>query len=387
MKIAFIGQKGIPAVQGGGVEVYVENLAMCLAKKGHQVLVYSRRGYTKSDRRTYQGVKIVSLPTIYRKNLEAIVHTFLASLDILRRRVDVIHYQAIGPTALCFIPRLLKPKAKIISTFHCRDYFHQKWGPLAKAYLHFGEWVSIKVPHQTVTISRGLQEFVLRKYKKKIVYIPQGLRSISPDNDSSEKWLKKWELEPRKYILLVSRFVAHKRLHHAISAYKKLPSALKKEFKLVIVGGGGVSYTTDYEKYLKRLGASEPQIVFTSPQFGKVLDALYAQAYLFVQPSSSEGLSISLLEALASGGPALVSDIPENVEVYYSYSQPSTFNLQHLIFKRGDVQDLKKKLFWLLQHPDFMEKASSALKEKIKAQYSWDRLINLYEKLYQELKS
>lgn len=383
MKIAFIGQKGIPAVQGGGVEVYVENLATRLSQKGHQVLVYSRRGYTKSDRKNYKGVKVINLPTIYRKNLEAIIHTFLASLDILRRDVDIIHYQAIGPSSLCFIPRLLKPKTKIISTFHCRDYCHQKWGFLAQVFLRFGEWVTVRIPHKTVTISQSLQDFVREKYGKEIFYISQGLRPLSPENPS-KGLLKKWGLEPQKYLLLVSRFVPHKGIHQVISVFKELPWVYKQEFKLVIVGGGEASYTASYERYLKKLGASESQIIFTGPQFGKILDTLFAKAYLFIQASSSEGLSMTLLEALASGTPALVSDIPENREAYDLHPQPLSINFQHLVFKTGDVQDLKKKLIWLFQHPEFIQEISPKLKEKIIAQYSWDRLIDSYDKLYQE---
>ncbi|NLC31207.1 MAG: glycosyltransferase, partial [Candidatus Moranbacteria bacterium] len=45
MKIALIGQKGIPA-KFGGVERHVEELAGEMVKKGHQVFVYARNNYT-----------------------------------------------------------------------------------------------------------------------------------------------------------------------------------------------------------------------------------------------------------------------------------------------------------------------------------------------------
>ncbi len=45
MRIAFIGQKGIPA-KFGGVEKHVEELATRLAFLGHDVFAYTRRNYT-----------------------------------------------------------------------------------------------------------------------------------------------------------------------------------------------------------------------------------------------------------------------------------------------------------------------------------------------------
>jgi len=61
MKIAFIGQKGIPATSGG-VEKHVEDLAVKLVAKGHEVLVYTRANYTDQKTKNYQGINLISLP-------------------------------------------------------------------------------------------------------------------------------------------------------------------------------------------------------------------------------------------------------------------------------------------------------------------------------------
>ena len=50
MRIAMIGQKGIPTLQGG-IERHVEDLSTMLVKKGHQVFVYTRPYYTPKNRR------------------------------------------------------------------------------------------------------------------------------------------------------------------------------------------------------------------------------------------------------------------------------------------------------------------------------------------------
>ena len=66
MKIAFIGQKGIPT-KSGGVDRHVENLAMFLAKKGEEVIVYNRSDYLPEKIHEWQGVKLVFLPLLIIK--------------------------------------------------------------------------------------------------------------------------------------------------------------------------------------------------------------------------------------------------------------------------------------------------------------------------------
>ena len=46
MRIAMIGQKGIPATYGG-IERHVEEIGARLAERGHEVVIYARPHYTK----------------------------------------------------------------------------------------------------------------------------------------------------------------------------------------------------------------------------------------------------------------------------------------------------------------------------------------------------
>ena len=48
MRIAMIGQKGIPGVYGG-IERHVEELSLELTRQGHEVLVYARKWYTPDN--------------------------------------------------------------------------------------------------------------------------------------------------------------------------------------------------------------------------------------------------------------------------------------------------------------------------------------------------
>ncbi|MCU0679279.1 MAG: glycosyltransferase family 4 protein [Planctomycetes bacterium] len=355
MRIAIIGQKGIPATYGG-VEKHVEELSIRLAKAGHEVYVYTRRNYTPYSLKEYKNVKLVSLPSISTKHLDAISHTFLACLDVLRREFDVVHFHSIGPSSLVGLIKLLKPSLPVVATFHSQCYHHQKWGSLAKLYLKFGEAMICYLPDATITISRVLERYAEKKYGTTAEYIPNGVKTRKTRRTTE---IKRWELKPDEYIITVSRLIRHKGVHHLIKAY----NSLKTDKKLVVVGDG--SYTEDYVHELYALANSNPNIIFTGTQTGETLAQLFSHAYLFVQPSESEGLSISLLEAMSYGLPVLVSDIPENIEAVGRFG---------FVFKNKSHNDLKKKLILLLSQPKMLGKKAEANQSRVDKLYDWDAI-------------
>lgn len=356
MKIAFIGQKGIPA-RNGGVERYVENLATNLATSGQEVLVYNRNGYLPERLKEFKGVKIISRPRLRGKNFEAISYNFLACLNVLWRKVDIIHFQSIGPASLMWLIKLFKPRTPIIFTFHCQDYYHQKWGRLARAYLRFGEKVGCLLSDKIITISKELTEYVGRQYRKNSIYIPNGA-------DVAEKMpvreIRRWGLEEGNYIAYIGRLVRHKGIQYLIEAYKQL----KTDKKLVIVGEG--AYTDDYVRELHAAAEGHDNIIFTGNQNGRILEELYSNAYLFVQPSESEGLSIALLEAMAHKTACLASDIRANLEVIGEAVGDTGF-----VFANRDVNDLSAKLRVALDNPEAVAAKANKGCERVKKEFNW----------------
>ena len=72
MKIAMIGQKGIPATYGG-IERHVEEISKRLVARGHEVTVYCRFHYTPEGG-THKGVRLVRLPSWNTKHLDTATH-------------------------------------------------------------------------------------------------------------------------------------------------------------------------------------------------------------------------------------------------------------------------------------------------------------------------
>jgi len=366
MKIAIIGQKGIPA-KIGGVEKHVEGISLELAQMGHDVYVYTRHSYTDKNLKEYKGVKLISLPSIKSKHLDAISHTFLACLDIIfKRKVDVVHFHSIGPSALIFMIKIFRPKLPVVSTFHCQDYYHQKWGTFARACLRIGERIACKSPDKVITVSEILKAYTNSRYNVEAEYIPNG--AVLQKKEEAEEVKKIWGLEKDSYFLTASRLIRHKGIHYAIKAFQDL----KTDKKLVIAGDG--FFTDDYAEELKDLARNNKNIIFTGTQSGKILAELYSNAYLLLQPSESEGLSLSLLEAMSYGTPILASDIPENKEALGGAG---------FVFRNKKVDDLREKLKELLD-PALAKSKIDKEVNRIKDIYNWPKIAKDIDLVYKQ---
>ncbi len=367
MKIAFIGQKGIPTQQGG-IEKHVEELSARLAKAGIDITVYSRPYYTNRKEKSYfhNGIRVINLPSIKTKNLDAITHTFISSVHALFQNYDIIHYHGVGPSLLSWIPRIFSPKSKVIVTFHCTDRQHQKWGLIARLMLTAGEWTSCHFPHETIVVSQTLQKYCLHYFKRVASYIPNGVQT---DKVSESNILTKYGLKQGNYFLLVSRLIQHKGVHTLIKAYKQIETPKK----LVIVGDG--SNTNDYVRYLKEISRGNDNIIFTGKQTGSDLNTLFTNAFMFIQPSEAEGLSIALLEAMSYGIPVLISDIEENQEVTDGYG---------LEFKNKNSADLARQLNFAIKHPRMIKERAIEAKKQIDKKYNWQDITKQTIALYQK---
>ncbi len=370
MRIAYIGQKGIPA-KIGGVERYVDEVAVRMAGRGHEVFAYVRDHYTPKNLTEYKGVKLIHTPTVKTKHLDAITHTFFSTVHALFQGYDVIHYHSLGPTSLAFIPKLLRRKTAVVATYQSKDYYQAKWGLLARWYLRFGEFMTLHVPDKVIAVSDILRDYGLKVYGRDSIIIPNGM-TVFP-KAATLAVFPKWQLKKKKYILAVSRLVPHKEIHTLISAFleAKKNHEIPKDFKLVIAGEG--SYTEGYVRTIKAMARGRNDVILAGVQKGEKLAALYKNAYLFVQPSRAEGLSLALLEAMGAGLATLVSDIPENLSAVHGNG---------FVFSTGDKTDLASKISYLIKNESKTEKAGVEAKEIVEEYYNWDKITGEIEKVY-----
>lgn len=363
MRIAMIGQKGMPA-SFGGVERHVHDLAVSLASQNHQVTAYGRSWYTgKKGQIWVDGVRVVHTPTIHTKHLDAISHTFFSTIHALFQGYDVIHYHGVGPALLSWIPRLLSRKTKVITTFHSIDRTHQKWGTFAKLVLSLGERAAVRFAHYTITVSRSLEWYCQKEFNLSTVYIPNGVSPLIKTNNKAV--LKKFGLVPNQYLIMVSRLVPHKGAHLLIKAFTefKKNNPQLANLKLAIVGGS--VHTDTYVNELQAMCNTD--VIMAGFQTGADMQALFQNAIALVHPSQSEGLPITVLEAMNNSKPVLLSNIPEHLEIGTD---------TRLVFKQGSVEAIIKvltKFFTLNQtEQDQIGEANAFI---IETHYRWAHLV------------
>jgi len=376
MRIAMIGQKGIPA-KFGGVETHVHDLSVRLVKEGHRVTVYSRYWYTKSTSSFIEGVFAKVLPSIETKHLDTISHTFLSTIDAIQSKHDVIHYHGVGPALLSWIPRLFAPEITVVTTFHAIDRKQIKWGPIAKIILTLGERAATTFAHTTIAVSKTIQTYIKDTYNVDADYIPNGVPVYTKNRNLST--LQKWNLSPQQYIVAVSRLIPDKGIDYLVKAFIALkqsnPAAIINK-KLVIVGDG---YNTDeYVQSLYDLAEGHDDIIFTGFQTGDDLHQLFSHAALMVHPSDQEGLPIAVLEGMAFGLPVLVSDIPQHKELIKD---------SQYLFAQGNISSLEKKLadIFRIKKSD-LKKTTEKNKQLVYNQYDWDTIVTKTAMLYTHAK-
>lgn len=373
MNIAMLGHKHVLSREGG-IEIVVNELATRMAARGHHVTCYDRNTHHVSGgevekAKEYRGVKITPVWTIERKGLAAMTSSLSAAWKAAWGKYDVVHIHAEGPAAMCGLIRLLwKPRrkrGKIIVTIHGLDWQRAKWGGFASKYIKFGERQAVKWADEIIVLSKGVQEYFRSTYGRETVFIPNGVNK--PEIVPAKLITEKWELSRDSYVLFLGRIVPEKGLRYLVEAWKDVRS----DKKLVIAGGS--SDTQDFMTELEEMAAGDDRIIFTGFQQGRVLEELYSNAYIYCLPSDLEGMPLSLLEAMSYGNCCVVSDISECTEVVEDKAA---------VFKKSDVDDLRKTLQQLLDDPGLVERYKTGAADFICQKYNWDDVVDRTLELY-----
>ena len=372
MKIAMIGHKVVPS-RRGGIETVLTSLCPLLVEMGHEVVCYNRWGdkveneyVDKVERGEFRGVKLKRAWTVNFRGLSAMIASFTAAILVSFTKCDVVHFHAEGPCAALWIPKLFGKKC--VATVHGLDWQREKWGKgFASKYIKFGEKVLAKYADEVIVLSESAYDYFKKTYGRETTVIHNGISRTEKKDAQIIK--EKWGLEKDGYICLVSRLTAEKGVHYLIDAY----NSIECDKKLVIAGD--TSDTDDYVASLKQKAKSNPNIIFTGFISGDELAEIYSNAYFCTLPSDLEGMSLSLLEALAYGNLILCSDIPENTAVAEEKA---------VYFKKGNVEDLKEKIEILCSNTRLVEKLREGTDEFILGKYNWEDVARLTVKLYEK---
>jgi glycosyltransferase involved in cell wall biosynthesis len=360
LRVMVLGLRGIPNVQGG-IETHVEHLYPRLVKLGCDVDVICRTPYVDAEKRQFGAIRLRRIWSPQRPGLEAFVHSLLGVIYAGFSRPDILHIHGIGPAAVTPLARLFG--LRVVVTHHGPDYDRDKWGPVARAALRFGERMGMRYANARIVISRVIADLVRSRHGRDSVLIPNGV--VVPELEAGAEHVLRFGLQPGKYFLQVSRIVPEKRQLELIEAFRLARPA---GWKLALVGGLGA------DSYSKRVRASAETdgVVLTDFLTGAPLRQVYTHAGAFVLPSSHEGLPIAMLEALSYGLPVIASDIPANLEVGLV---PDSY------FPLGDVAALARLLERAVSNTGTAE-SRDVRRRWVESRYDWDTIAGQTMRVY-----
>src|SRR3989475_11183113 len=361
MRIAILGTRGIPA-NYGGFETFTEHLSTRLVARGHEVTVYCRSHYVSPREIEFQGVHLKVLPTVRHKYFDTVVHTFLSALHAMPRRYDAALICNAANAPFASILRLTgTPVALNVDGL---EHKRKKWNSIARRYYLLAERLATILPNETVTDARVIQEYYLARYRVASTRIAYGAE-VERRTDPS---VRRWRVEPNRYVLYVSRLEPENNAHLVIEALKRLRTA----HKLLIVGEA--PYARDYIDELKARARRDKRIVFTGFVFGRDYRVLQQNAYCYIHATEVGGTHPALLEAMGFGNCVLTLAAPENIEAIGDAG---------IAYSDGD--DLTEKLQRVLRDGSLVHSYRNRAQARVQDAYDWDYVVDRYEDLFAKM--
>lgn len=353
-----MGIRGIPA-NYGGFETFAEQLAPRLVNRGHDVTVYGRRGAVTTTDRVYKGVRLVVLPTIHTKHLDTPIHTLLSSAHAMFQRYDVV--LVCNAANALFTIGLRATRTPIVLNVDGIERLRKKWGKAGRAWYWMSEFLATKIPNAIVSDAEVIRDYYREQWGVDSIMIPYGARTDIPDGTAT---LAEYGLEPRGYILLVTRLEPENRADLVVRAFARV----KTDLRLVIVGD--TPFESEYKVQLREVAARDPRVLMTGFLYGEPCRELQANSFCYVHAAEVGGTSPALLESMALGAAIIASDTPQNVEVAGDAGWT---------FETGSEETLADRLQYAVDNPDEAHRRGATARERVESTYSWDKITGAYE--------
>ena len=195
---------------------------------------------------------------------------------------------------------------------------------------------------------------------------PSGVSAVPPEQ------ILDLGLERGKYVLFVGRIVPEKGVHVLIEAFRSLPSDHDVQLALV----GPTWYETAYHEQLTVLVGDHPRIRFLGEVSDEMLNELYSNCAAYVLPSEVEGMSLSLLDAMAFGCCIITSSIPPNANLVGDAG---------LVFTTGNSAELAAQLKRVLTDERVADAYRVKSKARAEGEFNWDRIADEWANVYDQL--
>ena len=331
-----------------------------MARLGHEVTVYCKSENPRTAPREYKGVKLVHFPKFRRQFADYGYHAIITTAHASVSDVDVLHFFGCDHVPFALTGRLAGKS--VVMTLDGLEWRRMGYPFTYKAYLRSFAELAMVFPHAVAADSLSSQRWYAERTGVSPDFIPYGWTASS---SYDPEVLRKYGLEPGKYIVFVGRLVYEKGAHTLIEGFR----SVKGDIKLVVIGGA--LSPGSYVENLKK--GADDRVVFLGYVHGSEFESLRNAALIYVHPSLFDGYSISLVGAIASGKSVLSSNLRENVDLA---GEGASY------FEKDNSDDLGMQLQKLLDSPGLREELAARALTRARQLPTWDDVTAMYEKLY-----
>ena len=362
----------------------VMRLSMEFSKRNHKVYVISTRVRNSKAYEEFNGVKVYrKKPVFYIPSLPYAMQYLVPTIIkfIKKYEIEVLHTQTIHYTSSLSVaiaskmlnfPFILSVLGSTL-TF-CRSFidliFNLYESTISKCVVNRAKMI--------ISISEHLipRLYNLGVSPNKIRVIPHGINASEyKPKKRGHHFRNLLGIKPTELVIgYVGRLVPLKGVSFLIDAFK-IVSGKNSNAKLLIVGDGPQRKQLEY---LSGNMKSEKKIIFTGFVPKERMPEIYNTLDIFVLPSFTEGLSNTLLEAMASGKPIITTPVGGNTELIENGKNG------YLVHTRS-VKELAERILDLLNAPNERTQMGKAGRTKILNQYTWEKIIPRYEKVYKQV--
>ena len=202
--------------------------------------------------------------------------------------------------------------------------------------------------------SEGLKNLALETMNIPIKVIYNGI--------DTKEFKPKFNKNKKLKILCVSRLIQRKGIEYLINAVKSL------EVELTIIGKG------KQESYLKSIAPKNVEFLGYIPH--ENIGKYYRNSDIFILPSLNEGMSNTILEAMASGLPIITTNTGGTKELIKGNG---------FVVSMRDSDAIKKAILKYIENPELI-KTHGLKSREIAEKMSWENIAGEYYKVYRRMK-
>ncbi|QSZ67341.1 glycosyltransferase family 1 protein [Methanofollis aquaemaris] len=160
---------------------------------------------------------------------------------------------------------------------------------------------------------------------------------------------------PSVDITFIGRLVYGKGVQDLLSIYPSLPEGVN----LKIVGDG------PYRFDLEEIASGMRGVSFLGTISHDEIPEILTSTTIFVNPSYSEGLPTSVIEACAAGCAVVATDVGGTREII-------TDGKNGFLVRPGDREALVKRITFLIEHPEIARGLGASAQRSVRERFSWD---------------